>query len=61
MNCKLAVFQDNLELSSVVLDCLLKFVVLVGLTILVFGIAYAELALDLYGGTILSSGTGKSA
>ena len=33
--------------------------VLIGTVILVFGYAYSYLALDLYGGTILSSGSGE--
>ena len=42
-----------------VLSCLLKLVILVGIIILVFGYSYSYLALDLYGGTILSSGSGS--
>lgn len=37
---------------------LLKFVVIVALTILAFGYAYSTLALDLYGGSVLSEGEG---
>ncbi|XP_076804473.1 man(5)GlcNAc(2)-PP-dolichol translocation protein RFT1-like [Clavelina lepadiformis] len=43
---------------SHVLFCLLRLVVLIGSTILAFGLPYSYLLLDLYGGTILSSGTG---
>lgn len=50
--------KDSIELATGVLSCLLKLVILVGSIILVFGYAYSYLALDLYGGTILSSGSG---
>ena len=50
--------QESIELATGVLSCLLKLVILVGTIILVFGYAYSYLALDLYGGTILSSGSG---
>lgn len=52
--------KDNRELSSVALECLLKFVVLIGMTIFIFGLTYSELALDFYGGHVLSSGAGPT-
>ncbi|KAK7915400.1 hypothetical protein WMY93_011161 [Mugilogobius chulae] len=42
------------------LECLLKLVLVIGLIITVFGYAYSHLALDIYGGSLLSSGTGPS-
>ena len=42
-----------------VLESLLKLVLVIGLIITVFGYAYSELALDIYGGSLLSSGTGE--
>uniref|UniRef100_A0A669QR74 Protein RFT1 homolog n=1 Tax=Phasianus colchicus TaxID=9054 RepID=A0A669QR74_PHACC len=41
------------------LQMLLKLVLLIGLTTAVFGYAFSQLALDIYGGSMLSSGTGK--
>ena len=52
-------FQSASEMASNVLECLLKAVLLMGLIILVFGYAYSYLLLDLYGGTLLSSGSGR--
>jgi len=49
---------DMAQFSSLVLESLLKGVSLLGLTILVFGYAYSYLLLDIYGGDILSSGSG---
>lgn len=46
-------------MAANVLELLLKLVLLIGLTITVFGYAYSQLALDVYGGSMLSSGTGK--
>lgn len=46
-------------MAANVLELLLKLVLLIGLTITVFGYAYSQLALDIYGGSMLSSGTGK--
>ena len=43
-----------------VLESLLKLVMVVGLVITVFGYAYSHLALDLYGGSLLSAGAGQS-
>ncbi|KAM8758340.1 man(5)GlcNAc(2)-PP-dolichol translocation protein RFT1 isoform 1-T1 [Rhynchonycteris naso] len=50
--------QEDIAVATMVLESLLKLALLVGLTITVFGFAYSQLALDLYGGTILSSGSG---
>uniref|UniRef100_A0A8C3V6A4 Protein RFT1 homolog n=1 Tax=Catharus ustulatus TaxID=91951 RepID=A0A8C3V6A4_CATUS len=50
--------QDDVAMAANVLELLLKFVLLIGLTITVFGYAYSQLALDIYGGSMLSSGTG---
>lgn len=52
-------FQDDVAMAANVLESLLKLVLLIGLTITVFGYAYSQLALDIYGGSMLSSGTGK--
>ena len=54
-----SLFQDTLVLVTSVLQHLLKTVTLIGCIILVFGQSYAFLALDLYGGSLLSSGAGK--
>ncbi|XP_046845963.1 protein RFT1 homolog [Xenia sp. Carnegie-2017] len=50
--------QHSLHLAALTLECVLKFVLLVGLTIVVFGFSYSFLALDIYGGPVLSSGEG---
>ena len=47
-------------MAADVLECLLKLVLVIGLIIAVFGQAYSHLALDIYGGELLSSGTGVS-
>ncbi len=52
--------QEDVSMAAEVLECLLKLVVLVGLIITVFGYAYSHLALDIYGGELLSSGAGNS-
>ncbi|XP_036389755.1 protein RFT1 homolog [Megalops cyprinoides] len=52
--------QEEVAMAAEVLECLLKFVLVIGLVITVFGYAYSYLALDLYGGSLLSSGTGPS-
>ncbi|NWY07521.1 RFT1 protein, partial [Nothoprocta ornata] len=52
--------QDDVAMAAGVLELLLKLVLLIGLTITVFGYAYSQLALDIYGGSMLSSGTGPS-
>lgn len=48
-------------MAAEVLQGLLKLVLVVGLIISVFGYAYSHLALDVYGGSLLSSGAGWSA
>lgn len=50
--------QEEVAIAAEVLECLLKLVLVVGLTITVFGYAYSHLALDIYGGSLLSSGAG---
>lgn len=52
--------QEEVSMAAEVLECLLKLVLLIGLIITVFGYAYSHLALDIYGGELLSSGAGKS-
>lgn len=52
--------QDEVAIAAEVLECLLKLVLVIGLIITVFGYAYSYLALDIYGGSLLSSGTGPS-
>ncbi|XP_061477968.1 protein RFT1 homolog isoform X2 [Rhineura floridana] len=52
--------QDDISMAAAVLESLLKLVLLIGLTITVFGYAYSHLALDLYGGSMLSLGSGPS-
>ncbi|XP_069874629.1 man(5)GlcNAc(2)-PP-dolichol translocation protein RFT1 isoform X1 [Dipodomys merriami] len=50
--------QEDVAVAATVLEFLLKLALLTGLTITVFGFAYSQLALDIYGGAMLSSGTG---
>ncbi|NXI68645.1 RFT1 protein, partial [Anseranas semipalmata] len=52
--------QDDVAMAANVLELLLKLVLLIGLTITVFGYAFSQLALDIYGGSMLSSGTGPN-
>ncbi|KAM4613267.1 man(5)GlcNAc(2)-PP-dolichol translocation protein RFT1 [Polymixia lowei] len=52
--------QEEVGVAAEVLECLLKLVVVIGLIITVFGYAYSHLALDIYGGSLLSSGTGPT-
>ncbi|XP_077384944.1 man(5)GlcNAc(2)-PP-dolichol translocation protein RFT1 [Festucalex cinctus] len=52
--------QEDMGVAAEVLQCLLKLVLVIGLIIAVFGYAYSELALDIYGGSLLSSGAGPS-
>lgn len=47
-------------MAAEVLECLLKLVMVIGLIITVFGYSYSNLALDIYGGSLLSSGTGRN-
>ena len=58
--CSYCLLQDSCDMSVKVLECLLKMVVLIGAVILVFGMGYSYLALDVYGGQILSAGSGKT-
>ena len=53
------VWQDCIQLSSKVLGVLLKIVTLIGCTVVVFGYANSFLALHIYGGQSLSTGSGK--
>ncbi|XP_054751425.2 protein RFT1 homolog [Lytechinus pictus] len=50
--------KDSIQLASKVLQSLLKFVVLIGSIVLIFGYAYSYLLLDLYAGPVLSSPPG---
>uniref|UniRef100_A0A8C7YLQ2 Protein RFT1 homolog n=1 Tax=Oryzias sinensis TaxID=183150 RepID=A0A8C7YLQ2_9TELE len=50
--------QEAASIAAEVLECLLKLVVVIGLIITVFGYGYSHLALDIYGGSLLSSGSG---
>ncbi|TKC41522.1 hypothetical protein EI555_020117, partial [Monodon monoceros] len=50
--------QEAVAVAAAVLESLLKLALLTGLTISVFGFAYSQLALDIYGGAMLSSGSG---
>ncbi|XP_034022542.1 protein RFT1 homolog [Thalassophryne amazonica] len=52
--------QEDVGVAAEVLECLLKLVVVIGLIITVFGYAYSHLALDVYGGSLLSSGAGPT-
>ncbi|KAL0978355.1 hypothetical protein UPYG_G00169430 [Umbra pygmaea] len=52
--------QEDIAIAAEVLECLLKLVLVIGLIITVFGYAYSHLALDIYGGSLLSSGAGPS-
>ncbi|XP_004581600.2 protein RFT1 homolog [Ochotona princeps] len=50
--------QEDIAVAAAVLESLLKLALLTGLTITVFGFAYSQLALDIYGSSMLSSGSG---
>lgn len=50
--------QEDVAVAAAVLESLLKLALLTGLTITIFGFAYSQLALDIYGGAMLSSGSG---
>ncbi|XP_077582016.1 man(5)GlcNAc(2)-PP-dolichol translocation protein RFT1 [Stigmatopora nigra] len=52
--------QEDVGVAADVLQCLLKLVLVIGLIIAVFGYAYSRLALDIYGGSLLSSGEGPA-
>lgn len=49
------------NMAAEVLEVILKLMILIGITILVFGYSYSYLLLDIYGGTTLSGGEGRSA
>lgn len=59
MSCVSFCSQEEVAIAAEVLECLLKLVLVIGLIIMVFGYAYSNLALDIYGGSLLSSGAGK--
>ncbi|XP_068838517.1 man(5)GlcNAc(2)-PP-dolichol translocation protein RFT1 isoform X2 [Capricornis sumatraensis] len=50
--------QEDVAVAAAVLESLLKLALLTGLTITVFGFAFSQLVLDIYGGVMLSSGSG---
>ncbi|XP_033481769.1 man(5)GlcNAc(2)-PP-dolichol translocation protein RFT1 [Epinephelus lanceolatus] len=52
--------QEDAAMAAEVLECLLKLVLVIGLIISVFGYAYSHLALDIYGGSLLSVGAGPT-
>ncbi|MEE6519978.1 hypothetical protein FKM82_017748 [Ascaphus truei] len=52
--------KEDVSTATEVLASLLKLVTLIGLTITAFGYAYSQLALDIYGGSMLSAGSGPS-
>lgn len=52
--------QESVQLAAETLGNLLTFVLLIALIILSFGFAYSHLALDLYGGRLLSEGGGPT-
>ncbi|GFR29223.1 protein RFT1 homolog [Trichonephila clavata] len=49
---------ENISMALTVLGNILKMMILLGLTILMFGYSYSQLLLHLYGGTKLSAGIG---
>ena len=52
--------KGSLETAGRILAGVLKFVSLIGFIILIFGFGYSYLALDIYGGKLLSSSEGKN-
>ncbi|XP_043934111.1 protein RFT1 homolog [Protopterus annectens] len=52
--------QEDVNMAAAVLESLIKLALLMGLTITIFGYAFSQLALDIYGGSVLSSGSGPS-
>ncbi|XP_042195503.1 protein RFT1 homolog isoform X3 [Callorhinchus milii] len=52
--------QEDVDLAAGVLEVLLRLVLLIGLSVTVFGYSYSQLALDIYGGSLLSSGSGPT-
>jgi len=55
MHCLL---QDSVQLVSRVLESSLKVSVLIGLVFITFGYAYSFLLLSIYGGPVLTDGSG---
>ena len=52
--------QEAIPIVADTLSILLKLVLLIALVILSFGYAYSYLALDIYGGSLLSGGVGPA-
>ncbi|XP_072437796.1 man(5)GlcNAc(2)-PP-dolichol translocation protein RFT1 isoform X3 [Chiloscyllium punctatum] len=52
--------QEDVSMAANVLEMLMKLMMLIGLTITVFGYSYSHLALNIYGGSMLSSGPGPT-
>ena len=52
--------QEAIPIVAETLSILLKLVLLIALVILSFGYAYSYLALDIYGGSLLSGGSGPT-
>lgn len=52
--------QQAIPVVADTVSILLKFVLLIALVILSFGYAYSYLALDIYGGSLLSGGMGPT-
>jgi len=50
--------QEDFQLATKVLGALLKLVSLIGFVVVAFGLPYSYLALQIYGGDMLSSGSG---
>lgn len=51
--------QDAARTAAEMLEVILRLMVLIGITILIFGYSYSYLLLDIYGGATLSSGEGR--
>lgn len=51
--------QEAAKTAAEVLEVILRLMVLIGITILIFGYSYSYLLLDIYGGATLSSGEGR--
>ncbi|XP_043569059.1 protein RFT1 homolog isoform X2 [Chiloscyllium plagiosum] len=52
--------QEDVSMAANVLEMLMKLMMLIGLTITVFGYSYSHLALNIYGGSMLSLGPGPT-
>ncbi|KAM8867707.1 man(5)GlcNAc(2)-PP-dolichol translocation protein RFT1 [Synchiropus picturatus] len=52
--------KEDVGMAAQVLESLLKLVLVIGLIITVFGYSYSHLALDVYGGSMLSTGAGPT-